>query len=210
MADDITNAITTNTNIKEQRNKLFDRNLASFSFFSFKINTRCICSKTFERRCMRIRRSGQVGSRSVPRETKQQQQRQRRKKAASKWKRVDARVQALVVRLKYSSHSTAQWYVSALFPTWLLLAFSLAESNGFQGSSSYFQFGSVCRISYDLEKHSAATVPVRFPRFRKFPYDSLSAISPGDFYLISRSVLPGWTDWNRSARLSQLILSLLI
>ncbi|KAK1136475.1 hypothetical protein K0M31_001025 [Melipona bicolor] len=112
--------ITSDTNIEKQRNKLFDQNLASFSFFSFKINTRCVCSKTFERRCMRIRRSGQVGSRGrltcrfVPRETKQQQQQQqqqkqqRRKKAASKWKRVDARVQALVVRLKYSSHSTAQ------------------------------------------------------------------------------------------------------
>ena len=35
------------------------------------------------------------------------------------------------------------------------LAFSLASRIGFQGSSSYFQFGSVCRISYDLENYPA-------------------------------------------------------
>ena len=75
--------------------------------------------------------------------------------------------------------------MSALFPTWLLLAFSLAESNGFQGSSSYFQFGSVCRISYDLEKHSLL-VSLDSVNF-------LSTILPGDFYLVFRFVLPDRT-----------------
>lgn len=46
--------------------------------------------------------------------------------------------------------------MSALLPTWLLSSFQSSESNRFPRlSSSYFQFGSVCRISYDLENHPA-------------------------------------------------------
>lgn len=60
------------------------------------------------------------------------------------------------------------------------LAFSLASRIGFQGSSSYFQFGSVCRISYDLENHPVASLSRERKRGgRVYPVLTYSYRSPG-------------------------------